>query len=80
MASDTSSTPTDSLTPRTQLARRRAELGLTLEELARAAGLSFSTVIRAEHGQTRPNRSTMWLLASALDCEPGELEGSEGPG
>jgi len=53
---------------------RRIALGLTVVDLSRASGLSISTVLRAEHGTVRSNRSTVACLAVALGCRPDELK------
>ena len=52
-----------------QLRRRRAELGLSLSEVARRAGTSSATLSRYEHGWTRFETYTLRKLAVALGCE-----------
>jgi len=52
-----------------QLRCRRAELGLSLSEVARRAGTSAATLSRYEHGWTRFETYTLRKLATALGCE-----------
>lgn len=52
-----------------QLRRRRAELGLSLTEVARRAGTSAATLSRYEHDWMRFETYTLRKLAVALDCE-----------
>ncbi|MBV9454499.1 MAG: helix-turn-helix transcriptional regulator [Rubrobacter sp.] len=51
---------------------------LTQKELARAAGLGLSTVLRVENDQVEPRFSTIRKLAKALDMDPRELTRREG--
>lgn len=54
------------------VAKRRAELGMTQEQLAQAAGLSDAAVGKIERGETRrPNN--VEALARALDTSPPRL-------
>lgn len=64
------------------LAAIREARGLTQEQLAVRACLGSATVFRIEHGQHKPRRSTLRLLADALDCDPSDLlpTTSESPG
>jgi ribosome-binding protein aMBF1 (putative translation factor) len=59
------------LTPYEGIARfvimRRAELGLTQEQLAERMGTSHSAISRIESGQHRASVSTLERLAQALD-------------
>ncbi len=50
------------------LRTRRAELGLSLERVARRAGTSTATLCRYEKGWTRFEVATLHKLASALGC------------
>ena len=58
-----------------ELRRRRV---LTLEELARKAGVGRNTVWRLEHGLMGAQPRTIRKLAKALDVEPEELVKTEG--
>lgn len=53
-----------------RLRARRKNLGLTLDELARLASLSFSSVISLERNQTRPSISSLERLCQSLACSP----------
>jgi transcriptional regulator with XRE-family HTH domain len=55
------------------LRRAREDRLLTQEELAGAAGLGLSTVVRVENDQVEPRFSTIRKLAKALDMDPREL-------
>ncbi len=44
---------------------RRADLGLTMEQLADAAGMSIGMLSKIENGQTSPSFSTLTALAHA---------------
>lgn len=48
---------------------RRAQLGLTQEELAERMGTSHSAISRIESGQHRTNVDTLQRLAAALETE-----------
>lgn len=52
-----------------QLRRRRAELGLSLADVARRAGTSAATLSRYENGWTRFETYTLRKLAMALECD-----------
>jgi len=56
----------------------RVERKMTLEELAKAAGLSKSVLSQVERGATNPTLSTLWNVAKALGLDPLELLGGEG--
>jgi transcriptional regulator with XRE-family HTH domain len=60
---------------RTKLARRRQELDLSQEDLARTVGVSLSSLRRLEAGTepTNPGIVTVIALATALRCEIREL-------
>lgn len=51
------------------LRERRFELGLTQEEVAKAAGTSHSAVSRLEKGTHIPHLSTLQRIAAVLDEE-----------
>lgn len=51
------------------LRERRFELGMTQEEVARAAGTSHSAVSRLEKGTHIPQLSTLQRIAAVLDEE-----------
>lgn len=51
------------------LRERRFELGLTQEEVAKAAGTSHSAVSRLEKGTHIPQLSTLQRIAAVLDEE-----------
>src|SRR6266516_5582005 len=44
----------------------RLEAGLTLAELAAAAGLGKSTLAQLESGKANPSVETLWAIAAAL--------------
>lgn len=48
------------------LRARRAELGLTLEEVARQAGVAFSTVVRTEGREYRQRDSAARVRIEAV--------------
>lgn len=52
-----------------QIRRRRAELGLSLADIARRAGTSAATLSRYENGWSRFEVYTLRKLSEALDCE-----------
>ena len=52
-----------------QLKRRRANLNLSLADVARRAGTSAATLSRYEHNWTRFETYTLRKLATALNCE-----------
>ena len=58
---------------RRALSTRRAELGLTYEALAEAAGLSRTGVINLELGNRLGSLGTWFALAKALDVPFGRL-------
>lgn len=67
------------------LREKREELGLTREDLARAAGVADSTIRNIETLRHRPNRSTLMRLSAALmqqsgiRMKPGEIcNGTQG--
>ena len=58
-----------------ELRRRRV---LTLEELAKKAGVGRNTIWRLEHSVMGAQPRTIRKLAKALDVEPEELVKTEG--
>jgi len=52
-----------------QVAERRAALGLTQADLARACGTTQSAIARLESGGRPPRIDTLLRLADALECE-----------
>jgi len=56
----------------------RAERKLTLEDLAKAAGVSKSVLSQIERGATNPTLATLWNVAKALGLDPLALFGGEG--
>lgn len=58
----------------TPLRQHRQRRGMTVPELAVAAGIGVSTLVRLERGETsEPRRSTKRVLASALGLEVADL-------
>ncbi|HPD01805.1 MAG TPA: helix-turn-helix transcriptional regulator [Eubacteriales bacterium] len=55
------------------LADKRKQAGLTKVELARKAGVSRQYLIRIENGLSMPSLIVLHRLASALECDMGEL-------
>lgn len=56
------------------IARLRAEKGLTQRELAEMAGLSWSQISRYESGVVRPRLGSLLRLAEALGVQQKDLE------
>lgn len=56
-------------------ARERA--GVSREELAFKAGLSFKTLERIERGDSKPHRATLQVIAHALRIPVEDLNGDE---
>lgn len=56
-----------------RLRRHREARGLSIDELAHAAGVSGRQLIRVEHGRASP--SVLWILdiAETLGVHPAEL-------
>ncbi|HET9954901.1 MAG TPA: helix-turn-helix transcriptional regulator [Polyangiaceae bacterium] len=61
-----------------EVRRRRAALGLTLEQLAERAGLTPNYIGTVENGRRDPSLSTVLALARGLGAAPGELLGGVG--
>jgi transcriptional regulator with XRE-family HTH domain len=53
--------------------RLRADRGLSVRALARAAGVSTETVYSVEHGKRQPSVRTLGKLAAALGVSIQEL-------
>lgn len=53
--------------------RLRIQAGISLADLASAAGMSKTTLHGIELGQANPTLSTLWALATALRVSLGEL-------
>lgn len=53
----------------------RLRRNMTLERLAKKAGVATYTVVQAEQGRTKPHPGTIQKLATALDCEVEGLTG-----
>jgi transcriptional regulator with XRE-family HTH domain len=64
----------DGIGARVREARERR--GMSMADLARAAGLSPGAVSRIEHGERSPGAETVSRLARALGVEAGNLMGS----
>jgi DNA-binding XRE family transcriptional regulator len=52
-----------------RVAERRAELGLSQQDLARLVGTTQSAIARLERGGRPPRIDTLLKIAEALDCE-----------
>jgi len=60
--------------------RRRLELDMTMEDLAKLINVSTPTIQRYESGEIKNvRRDKIKLLADALQCSPGKLMGWESP-
>jgi len=57
----------------------RRQAGLTLAELATAAGLGKSTLAQLESGRGNPSVETLWAIASALEVPFARLVEEPGP-
>ena len=58
-----------------RIRRRRADLGMTQEELAAGAGVNQGYISQIERGQAAPRRRTLDALAVALNLPQGVLLG-----
>lgn len=58
-----------------EIRRRRAALGMTLEQLAEGSGLTPNYIGTIENGKRDPSLSTVRALAKGLRIHPGELFG-----
>lgn len=52
---------------------RRAELGLTQDDLGHKGEFARSFVSGLERGEKAPTVRTVWKIARALDCRPSDL-------
>jgi DNA-binding XRE family transcriptional regulator len=59
--------------PLTRLRDARQRAALSQADLAHAAGVARSTVVRLEQGEPDPLPSTVRKLAQALQCKPVDL-------
>ncbi len=57
----------------------RRQAGLTLAELATAAGLGKSTLAQLESGRGNPSVETLWAIASALEVPFARIVEEQGP-
>jgi transcriptional regulator with XRE-family HTH domain len=64
-----------------RLKELREKVGMTQEGLARASGLSVSSISKLEQRGIDPSWSTVRALAAALgvDCRAFEIEDASGP-
>ena len=53
-----------------RLKSRRRLLGLTLQQVGRASGMSYQSIQKYETGLTRISAANLWILAKALQVEP----------
>ncbi|NUQ74638.1 MAG: helix-turn-helix transcriptional regulator [Polyangiaceae bacterium] len=58
-----------------EIRRRRLALGMTLEQLAEASGLTPNYIGTIENGKRDPSLSTVMALAKGLRTQPAELFG-----
>jgi transcriptional regulator with XRE-family HTH domain len=56
-----------------RLKRRRLELNYSQEELADRIGVAHTTISRLERGEISFTQETLYDLAVALSCDPGEF-------
>lgn len=59
------------------LREKRQFHGLTLEELAKASGVSRSMLSPVERGEANPTFATLWSLTQALGLSIDDLVGAE---
>ena len=57
----------------------RAQAGLTLADLAAAAGLGKSTLAQLESGRANPSVETLWAIAAALEVPFARIVEEERP-
>ncbi|HVL85647.1 MAG TPA: helix-turn-helix transcriptional regulator, partial [Pseudonocardia sp.] len=60
----------DTITDIEALTRLRAERGMTMAALARAAGVSYSMVKYVHYGERQFSHVTAAAIARALGCDP----------
>jgi transcriptional regulator with XRE-family HTH domain len=53
-----------------RLKSRRRLLGLTLQQVGQASGMSYQSIQKYEAGLTRVSAANLWFLAQALRVEP----------
>src|SRR5918995_5547772 len=63
----------------TNIRALRRQAGLTLAELAAAAGLGKSTLAQLESGRGNPSVETLWAIAAALQVPFGRLVEEDRP-
>jgi transcriptional regulator with XRE-family HTH domain len=63
----------DAMPERSKLQRARRAAGLTVEQLAVKAGVSYSTVNNMDRG-TRVSKATLERIALALGVKPSSLQ------
>ena len=63
-----------------QVAAARELLGLTQEELAAAAGVSFRTISRFERGEVEPRRESLKKIEAELERRGIEFTNGDGIG
>ena len=56
-----------------RIKKRRKDLGLTQQQLAKTVGVSHVSVSQWERGETEPSGDNLLSLATALRCDPGYL-------
>jgi transcriptional regulator with XRE-family HTH domain len=54
-----------------RLRQRRIELGLSLQKISKALGLSYQQLQKYEHGANRIAAVTLWRLSTILGVQPG---------
>jgi transcriptional regulator with XRE-family HTH domain len=54
-----------------RLRQRRIELGLSLQKISKALGLSYQQLQKYEHGANRIAAVTLWRLSVILGVQPG---------
>lgn len=47
---------------------------LSIEDLAKKAGVSTKTIVETEHGRTQPKFRTIRKISEALSVDPMEIE------
>lgn len=52
---------------------RRVEVGISQDDLANKAGFARSFLSGVELGKKAASISSVWRLATALDCKPSDL-------
>lgn len=66
-------TNTQQNTVRSRMKQLRIDLGISQDDLAKAAGIDRKTVNRIEKGHFSPNLDTFFRLCIALDVRPADL-------